>query len=169
MTIHRQENVDNERNLREIIKRINLVSKSFDFTILFPVHPGTRSKLAELNIKPSDKIVLLEPLEFLEFLQLEKYSRLILTDSGGVQEEACVLKVPCVTLRNNTERPETLEVGANILAGMNTQKIVDCVRLIRLTTTTTKSLGLKSAPATIKVFILDGKNIHRLLNKATKQ
>lgn len=130
LTIHRQENVDDERNLKEIVNGVNLVIKSFDFPVLFPVHPRTRNKLAKFNLRFSDKTVLLEPLGFLEFLQLEKYSRLILTDSGGVQEEACVLKVPCVTLRNNTERPETLEVGANILAGINAQKIKDCVELM---------------------------------------
>lgn len=130
LTIHRQENVDDEKNLKEIVNGVNLVTKSFDFPILFPVHPRTRSKLAKFNLRFSDKTVLLEPLGFLAFLQLEKYSRLILTDSGGVQEEACVLKVPCVTLRNNTERPETLKVSANILAGINAQKIKNCAELM---------------------------------------
>lgn len=67
---------------------------------------------------------LVEPLDYLSFLQLESSARLVLTDSGGVQEEACVLGVPCVTLRDNTERPETLEVGANILAGTSPHNIV---------------------------------------------
>jgi UDP-N-acetylglucosamine 2-epimerase (non-hydrolysing) len=67
---------------------------------------------------------LIEPLDYFSFLEFEKNARLILTDSGGVQEEACILKVPCVTLRNNTERPETLEVGSNVLAGTNPQNIL---------------------------------------------
>lgn len=130
LTIHRQENVDDERNLKEIVNGVNFVIKSFGFPVLLPVHPRTRNKLEKFNLRLSDKIILLEPLGFLEFLQLERHSRLILTDSGGVQEEACILKVPCVTLRNNTERPETLEVGANILAGINAQKIKNCVELM---------------------------------------
>ena len=72
----------------------------------------------------------IEPLDYLSFLKLEANARLVLTDSGGVQEEACILKVPCVTLRDNTERPETLEVGSNILAGTTPEKILECTRLI---------------------------------------
>ena len=68
-----------------------------------------------------------EPLGFLEFLQLEANAKLVLTDSGGVQEETCILKVPCVTLRDNTERPETLEVGSNVLSGANQNRILEGV------------------------------------------
>ena len=72
--------------------------------------------LQEFHFQPQN-ISLLEPVDFFGFLQLEKHARLILTDSGGVQEESCILGTPCVTLRENTERPETLEVGASLLAG----------------------------------------------------
>jgi len=75
-----------------------------------------------------DGIRAIEPLGFLEFLQLEAGARLALTDSGGVQEEACILGVPCVTLRDNTERPETLDVGANVLAGVRSTQIVNGAR-----------------------------------------
>ncbi|RKY68801.1 MAG: UDP-N-acetylglucosamine 2-epimerase (non-hydrolyzing), partial [Candidatus Latescibacterota bacterium] len=71
-----------------------------------------------------------EPLGFLEFLQLEANAKLVLTDSGGVQEETCILKVPCVTLRDSTERPETLEVGSNVLAGVNQEKILEGVKFM---------------------------------------
>ena len=73
---------------------------------------------------------LLDPLDFLGFLQLESHARLILTDSGGVQEESCILGVPCVTLRDNTERPETLEVGSNILAGATADRILECTEVM---------------------------------------
>jgi UDP-N-acetylglucosamine 2-epimerase (non-hydrolysing) len=73
---------------------------------------------------------LVEALDYLRFLQLECNARLVLTDSGGVQEEACILRVPCVTLRDNTERPETLDVGSNVLAGTKPDKIVDCIRVM---------------------------------------
>jgi UDP-N-acetylglucosamine 2-epimerase (non-hydrolysing) len=74
--------------------------------------------------------MLVEPLDYLGFLQLEANARLVLTDSGGVQEEACVMRVPCVTLRENTERPETLDVGANVLAGTDPHKIVNMAKLM---------------------------------------
>jgi UDP-N-acetylglucosamine 2-epimerase (non-hydrolysing) len=75
-------------------------------------------------------ITLIEPVDFLGFLQLASNARLILTDSGGVQEEACILGIPCVALRDNTERPETLEVGSNILAGANSGKILECTQIM---------------------------------------
>ena len=76
----------------------------------------------------AENLTIIEPLDFLGFLQAEAKARLILTDSGGVQEEACILSVPCVTLRDNTERPETLEVGSNVLAGASAQRIVECTQ-----------------------------------------
>ena len=79
-----------------------------------------------LNTPPGVRII--EPLGFLEFLQLESNASLALTDSGGVQEESCILGVPCVTLRNNTERPETVEVGANVVAGVRNSDIVRCAK-----------------------------------------
>jgi UDP-N-acetylglucosamine 2-epimerase (non-hydrolysing) len=82
--------------------------------------------MGEFRLTPKD-LTIIEPIDFLGFLQLENNARLILTDSGGVQEEACILGVPCVTIRDNTERPETLEVGANILAGASSERIVECV------------------------------------------
>ncbi len=78
----------------------------------------------------SNGLRLVEPLDYLAFLRLESCAKLVLTDSGGVQEETCILRVPCVTLRDNTERPETMEVGANVLAGTDPDRIVDCVRVM---------------------------------------
>jgi len=80
------------------------------------MHPRTRKTVEQVGIS-LDGITVMNPVGFLEFLQLESNARLVLTDSGGVQEETCILGVPCVTLRENTERPETIEVGANVLAG----------------------------------------------------
>jgi len=78
----------------------------------------------------SKAIRLIEPLDFLSFLQLESNAKLILTDSGGVQEESCILKVPCVTLRDNTERLETIDIGANVLAGAVPDKILECAKFM---------------------------------------
>ncbi len=84
--------------------------------IILPIHPRTRKMLAEFDIEVPAGIKVIEPLGFMDFLKAESNARLVLTDSGGVQEECCILGVPCVTIRENTERPETVDVGANILA-----------------------------------------------------
>jgi UDP-N-acetylglucosamine 2-epimerase (non-hydrolysing) len=110
VTAHRQENVDSRSRLAEIIKGLELVCREFSLPIIFPVHPRTRKMIEEFGFE-LDGIKAIEPLGFLEFLQLEANARLALTDSGGVQEEACILGVPYVTLRENTERPETMDVG----------------------------------------------------------
>jgi UDP-N-acetylglucosamine 2-epimerase (non-hydrolysing) len=91
------------------------------------MHPRTRKMVEQFGIS-LDGIHVMNPVGFLEFLQLESNARLVLTDSGGVQEETCILGVPCVTLRENTERPETIEVGANILAGTGTSEILASAR-----------------------------------------
>lgn len=125
-TLHRQENVDNVGRLNAIIRGLELVSKEFETKIIYPIHPRTRKRLKQNDISVNNNCVtLLEPLDYLSFLKLESQARLILTDSGGVQEEACILRVPCVTLRENTERPETVEVGANALAGWEPGSVLE--------------------------------------------
>jgi UDP-N-acetylglucosamine 2-epimerase (non-hydrolysing) len=123
VTSHRQENVDNKERLGEIIRGLEMVKREFGLPVVFPVHPRTRKMVESFGFE-LDGIRAIEPLGFLEFLQLEVNARLALTDSGGVQEEACILGVPCVTLRDNTERPETLDVGANVLAGTSSERIM---------------------------------------------
>ena len=127
VTSHRQENVDNKERLGEIIRGLEMVKSEFGLPVVFPVHPRTRKMVESFGFE-LDGIRAIEPLGFLEFLQLEANARLALTDSGGVQEEACILGVPCVTLRDNTERPETVDVGANALAGVRSQCIMDGAR-----------------------------------------
>ncbi len=134
LTLHRAENVDNEERLKNIIDGIIKVIDIFDKTIIFPIHPRTKKRLEEFNLleklKSNKKIKIIEPVGYLEFLMLEKNAELILTDSGGVQEEACILKIPCITLRDNTERPETVEVGANILVGDDKEKLINAVEIM---------------------------------------
>jgi len=124
VTVHRQENVDNRERFASILEGLHRVATEFEVPIIYPIHPRSRKRLIEFNLK-APKFTLIEPVDFFSFLQLGSNARLILTDSGGVQEEACILKVPCVTLRDNTERPETIEVGANILAGTSPDRIVE--------------------------------------------
>lgn len=127
VTLHRQENVDNRARFTSILEALDKAASEFRMPLIYPIHPHSRKQMSELNLK-APKVTLIEPVDFLDFLQLETNARLILTDSGGVQEEACIIGTPCVTMRDNTERPETIEVGANILAGTSPDKILECAR-----------------------------------------
>jgi UDP-N-acetylglucosamine 2-epimerase (non-hydrolysing) len=122
VTAHRQENVDVKERFEGIIKGLELVANEFGLPVIYPIHPRARKMMNHFGLK-ANGIEFIEPLDYLSFLQLESKAKLVLTDSGGVQEETCILKVPCVTLRDNTERPETLEVGSNILAGTKAENI----------------------------------------------
>ena len=93
--------------------------------IIWPVHPRTQKHIDRGHLRLGRGLRLLNPQDYFSFLHLLMGARLVFTDSGGVQEEACVLKVPCVTLRDNTERPETLSVGSNVLAGSNPETILE--------------------------------------------
>lgn len=125
-TLHRQENVDNEDRLKDIVNGLELVSEKLDKTIIYPIHPRSKKRFKEYGISiNSGNIKIVGPVDYLTFLKLESEAELILTDSGGVQEEACILNVPCVTIRDSTERPETIQVGANILSGTNPISILD--------------------------------------------
>ncbi len=124
LTAHRASNVDVLAHLEELVDAVNTISKKYDKKIVWPIHPRTKKKVEEHNIKIGDNIILTPPLGYLDFIQLQKNAFVIMTDSGGIQEEACMLRIPCITLRENTERPETLDVGANILVGRNKEKAI---------------------------------------------
>lgn len=126
VTVHREENVDNGTRFRRILKGLQIIHEKLNLVVVYPIHPRAKKQLELMSLN-IEGINLVEPLDYLSFLQLEKNARLVLTDSGGVQEESCILRVPCVTLRDNTERPETLEVGSNMLAGTNPDRIVKSV------------------------------------------
>ena len=130
VTAHRQENVDTEDRLNGIFQGLNSLANSFSCKIVFPIHPRTLKRVNEFGIKIPKKIHIIEPVGFLDFLQLEANARLIITDSGGLQEESCILRVPCVTLRDNTERPETVAVGSNILASTDAEMIKECAEIM---------------------------------------
>ncbi|MGE5575201.1 MAG: non-hydrolyzing UDP-N-acetylglucosamine 2-epimerase [Ignavibacteria bacterium] len=123
VTSHRQENVDEKARFSGIIKGLQLVQEEFNVPLIYPIHPRARKQLELFRIDTSG-LTLVEPLDYLGFLLLESKAKLVLSDSGGVQEETCILRVPCVTLRDNTERPETLDVGSNILAGTDPDRIL---------------------------------------------
>lgn len=115
LTMHRPGNVDDPERLRAWIHAIADAAKRLNLTVVFPVHPRTKHALTTHGITLDPPYFETEPLGYLDLLRLQCSADLVLTDSGGIQEEACVLRVPCVTLRPNTERPETLRVGASVL------------------------------------------------------
>jgi UDP-N-acetylglucosamine 2-epimerase (non-hydrolysing) len=123
VTLHRPANVDDPRQLAEIVDALRVISERVP--LLWPVHPRTRVRLGSASIAIPDRIRLLDPLGYVEFLALEASSFVVLTDSGGIQEETTVLGVPCLTLRDNTERPVTVECGTNRLAGTSKTRILE--------------------------------------------
>ena len=126
LTLHRPSNVDTRSGFSEIADALNSIAAKMP--ILFPVHPRTKKMMDEFSIHLSNNIFLFSPLSFKESLFLWKDSRVVLTDSGGLQEETTAMGVPCVTLRDNTERPITIETGTNVLAGNKKESILDAYR-----------------------------------------
>ncbi len=124
VTLHRPSNVDDVDWLRSLVQMLDDIST--ELPVVFPVHPRTRQRIAELGIA-SDRggsgVQLLQPAPYLEFLALQSRARVVITDSGGIQEETTFLGVPCLTIRENTERPITVDVGTNVLVGRDVQKV----------------------------------------------
>lgn len=131
VTTHRAENVDNPKRLKEIFKGLDLVAREYKMPIIVSLHPRTREKMSKFNIKPKDKLIkLLEPMGFFDFVKLEKNAICAISDSGTVQEECCILRVPTVTIRMTTERPETVECGSNIVSGLNSENMLKSVKIM---------------------------------------
>ena len=129
-TVHRAENTDNSDRLKNILCALSDLEKK----VIFPIHPRTRGKIKEFSLKKNigDNIRVIEPLGYLDMIKLEKNAFAILTDSGGMQKEALWLKVPCITLRDETEWVETMESGWNILVGSDRTKIVESAKSLKL-------------------------------------
>lgn len=124
-TLHRQENVDSEARMKGVLRGLEMVARESGQEVLWPMHPRARKNMETFRLAVPDGVRTVAPMGFLEFLQVEGNASLALTDSGGVQEECCILGVPCVTLRDNTERPETVSVGANLVVGTDPDRILD--------------------------------------------
>lgn len=122
VTLHRPANVDDGRQLAGIISALRVISE--ELPLYWAVHPRTRSHLEENGISLGGAIHLLAPLGYLDFLHLQMKCSVVLTDSGGIQEESTVLGIPCLTIRDNTERPVTVECGTNRVAGTNKESIL---------------------------------------------
>jgi UDP-N-acetylglucosamine 2-epimerase (non-hydrolysing) len=128
MTMHRPANVDSPEILRSIIDGVKKISERIP--VVFPCHPRTRNRIEEFGLMDADEgtnLRIIEPLGYLDFLKLQAESRLVLTDSGGIQEETTYLQIPCITMRENTERPATVDIGTNIIVGTDPEKITSSV------------------------------------------
>lgn len=123
LTLHRPSNVDGEAMLQRLMATLQEVSR--ELQVIFPIHPRTRARLQSfgLTVADDDRFLLLDPLGYLEFLALQRQATLVITDSGGVQEESTYLRVPCLTVRENTERPITIDVGTNVLVGQDMERL----------------------------------------------
>lgn len=128
LTLHREENVDIYECLKSILKGLKEVGAQFQIPIVFLAHPRTLRRLREFDLlreaQSVEHLRIYEAIGYLDFLNLLAHARLVFTDSGGVQQESCILHVPCITLRDNTEWTETLEIGANMLVGTDPERIV---------------------------------------------
>jgi UDP-N-acetylglucosamine 2-epimerase (non-hydrolysing) len=131
-TVHRQENVDDKFNLKTIFQALHETAKKY--RVVLPLHPRTKGKLQEFGLSHLlDNLTVIEPQSYLNFTNLVKHSLAVITDSGGIQEEASYLDIPCMTLRDNTERPVTIELGTNTLVGLHTnhssllERILKCM------------------------------------------
>jgi UDP-N-acetylglucosamine 2-epimerase (non-hydrolysing) len=120
VTLHRPSNVDSNEGLKNILEALLLINE--DLPVVFPVHPRTRQRIVDFGIDAS-ALCLVEPSPYIEFLALQSRATVVITDSGGIQEETTFLNVPCLTLRNNTERPITITLGTNVLVGDDTRKL----------------------------------------------
>jgi UDP-N-acetylglucosamine 2-epimerase (non-hydrolysing) len=130
VTLHRPSNVDDPENLKKILTTLNNIS--MDIPVIFPIHPRTRQRISDfgLSISGNGNLYIIDPLGYLEFLVLQKNACVVITDSGGIQEETTYLGVPCLTIRENTERPVTVELGTNILVGQDIERLQSEVRAI---------------------------------------
>jgi UDP-N-acetylglucosamine 2-epimerase (non-hydrolysing) len=153
ITLHRPSNVDEPKMLSNLMR--TLLTLSQDIPLVFPIHPRTRRRLEQLGLPMNNsRVMLTEPLGYLEFLGLQRHAKLIITDSGGIQEESTYLGVPCLTVRENTERPVTVTVGTNILVGQNMQRLCNETHAI---------LGGKAKQGSIPP-LWDGKASERIAN-----
>jgi UDP-N-acetylglucosamine 2-epimerase (non-hydrolysing) len=131
LTLHRPSNVDDITILSNLLEVISTIGRRIP--VVFPCHPRTRKELGEFGLLDKidkDAIRIIEPLGYLDFLKLQSESKFVLTDSGGIQEETTYLGIPCITLRENTERPITAELGTNIITGIDPGKIVSAANSI---------------------------------------
>lgn len=128
VTMHRAENVDSNERLLSLVQSLEMLGEKYDLDIICSMHPRTKDRMKQFNINfSSNKIKMSDPFGFFDFIALEKNAFCVISDSGTVQEECCILRVSNITIRDVTERPETIECGSNILSGVDAMSILQCV------------------------------------------
>lgn len=131
VTIHRAENVDSAVRVKNIFEALGRIADRYQYPVMISVHPRTKERLRQFGVTlDHPKLRFHEPFGFFDFVQLQRHALCVLTDSGTVQEESCLFRVPTVTVRQSTERPETITCGSNALSGVTTDAICDCVDLM---------------------------------------
>jgi UDP-N-acetylglucosamine 2-epimerase (non-hydrolysing) len=131
VTAHRAENVDQKDRLSNIVQSLEAIAGRLQIPIVCSIHPRTKAKLTEFSLEPKNTLVrFFEPFGFFEFVKLQAYARCVITDSGTVQEESCIFGVPAVTIRQSTERPETVICGSNVVSGLDPNRISSSVELM---------------------------------------
>ena len=125
ITAHRPSNVDTKEGLCELINIFASISSKYKLKSVWPIHPRTKKNIKKFRLQIPNELHIIEPVGYIDFVSLMINAYIIMTDSGGIQEESCILKVPCITMRSNTERPESLEVGANKLVSRDINKVLN--------------------------------------------
>jgi UDP-N-acetylglucosamine 2-epimerase (non-hydrolysing) len=130
VTMHRAENVDLEIRLRSLTTALEQVQREYGLPVICSLHPHTRLRMENFGLQVGNgKVQFLEPMGLFDFIALEQQALCVLSDSGTVQEECCIFRVPAVTVRDTTERPETIECGSNILSGVEPDAVLSCVKV----------------------------------------
>ncbi|WOF15394.1 UDP-N-acetylglucosamine 2-epimerase (non-hydrolyzing) [Methanoplanus sp. FWC-SCC4] len=130
VTLHRAENVDSNSRLKSIIESFDNIQKKYSMPVIVSLHPRTEQKIEKFGLMPeNNQIRMIKPFGFFDFIRLEENAFCVITDSGTVQEECCIFKTPNITIRDVTERPETMECGSNIISGIETASIELCMKM----------------------------------------
>ncbi|MEQ5321976.1 UDP-N-acetylglucosamine 2-epimerase (non-hydrolyzing) [Providencia rettgeri] len=131
VSVHREENVDSEKNIHAYVKTLNTIVEQYNLPVIVSTHPRTRKKIDALNLKFHDKVQLLKPLGFSDYIHLQKEAKVVLSDSGTITEESSILNFPAINIREAQERPEGFEEGAVMFTGMNTSRILQAMEILQ--------------------------------------
>jgi UDP-N-acetylglucosamine 2-epimerase len=131
VSAHREENVDNSQNLKDMIETLNKISETYDFPVIVSTHPRTQKRLDALNLgKLSSKVKFMKPFGFCDYIKLQQESFCVISDSGTITEEASLLNLPAITIRNVHERPEGMDVGTLIMSGLKQDRVLDAIKVV---------------------------------------
>ena len=159
LTLHRIETIKIKKRLTLILNTLQEISSELKIKIIFPAHPRTKKIIKNLKLKQIKNIKIIQPCSYKNSLTFINNAKLVVTDSGGLQEEACILKTPCVTIRKNTERPETLDINSNFLTGYNKKKIRQGIfKMIRKKVLWNQPYGQNVSKKILNIILKNAKN-----------